>query len=328
MNRAIRSSLGALLLAAPCLAQTAPIAPFVGAYSDDFESQALQGGVVCIQERVLGARADLCCPFGSACWIASGSGSSAAIAPRSGAQLFHADVAVELVFDRPVQRFGAWFASDWVGAGAVSFLDAAGQTIGSATFQMDPCIAGCSWKWNGWTAGAGPPIWRLRFDTATATGGHFQLDDLQVDFACGFASTYCTSKVNSQGCTPAISWSGAASASAGSGFTLDASAVLNQKSGVLFYGTSGRAVLPFHSGFLCLAPPRRRTAVQDSGGSASGADCSGVYSLDFNAWIASGVDPALVAGAEVNAQYWSRDPGFPPPGAIGLTDAVEFRVCP
>jgi len=42
--------------------------------------------------------------------------------------------------------------------------------------------------------------------------------------------------------------------------------------------------------------------VLNSGGSTSGADCTGTYSFDFNAHIASAVDPSLVAGAEVFAQ--------------------------
>jgi hypothetical protein len=55
-------------------------------------------------------------------------------------------------------------------------------------------------------------------------------------------------------------------------------------------------------------------------------DCTGQFHFDFNAWIQSGIDPSLVAGQEVWAQYWYRDPGFAAPNNIGLTDAVEFTI--
>ncbi len=48
----------------------------------------------------------------------------------------------------------------------------------------------------------------------------------------------------------------------------------------------------------------------------------------YAAWIAAGSNPALVAGATVWAQYWSRDPGFPAPFNAGLTDAQTFVIWP
>jgi hypothetical protein len=77
---------------------------------------------------------------------------------------------------------------------------------------------------------------------------------------------------------------------------------------------------------LCVAAPTTRTAVQSSGGSTSGADCTGVFALDFNARIQSGVDPALSLGAEVYCQYWSRDPQSP--STTSLTNALRFLVQP
>ena len=109
---------------------------------------------------------------------------------------------------------------------------------------------------------------------------------------------------------------------------MTATNVLGQKTGMVIYGTSGRTAVPFGGGTLCVAAPLRRTPAQNSGGSASGADCTGQYAFDFNAWIAIGFDPALVPGAVVDAQYWSRDPGFAPPDNIGLTDALEFAIAP
>ena len=143
---------------------------------------------------------------------------------------------------------------------------------------------------------------------------------------CPEPSTYCTPKANSQGCVPGIHSAGRPSASAGIGFAISASNVLNNKPGLVFYGTSGPLAAPFQGGFLCVRPPNRRTAVQDSGGNPPPDDCSGSYAFDFNAWIATGQDPSLTAGSEVWAQYFSRDPQSP--SGTGLTDALTFRVCP
>ena len=65
--------------------------------------------------------------------------------------------------------------------------------------------------------------------------------------------------------------------------------------------------------------------LQNSGGTPP---CGGSFRNDFNAYVASGKDPALIAGQQVNGQYWSRDPGFPPPNNTGLTDAIEFTIEP
>jgi hypothetical protein len=147
---------------------------------------------------------------------------------------------------------------------------------------------------------------------------------------CGGATSprvYCAAKPNSLGCTPSIAFTGSPSASAGGGFQISAANVLSQKPGLLAYGLGGSWMLPFQGGWLCVKPPLQRTTVQLSGGSLP-SDCSGTYSFDFNAWIVSGADPALVAGQDVWSQYWSRDPGFSPPDSTGLTDALSFTIAP
>jgi hypothetical protein len=136
---------------------------------------------------------------------------------------------------------------------------------------------------------------------------------------------HCTAKTTSGGCVPAIDFSGVPSASAPNAFLITASQVESQKLGLFFYGTSGKQSVAFQGGTLCANLPLTRTALQHSGGSAS---CSGSYSMDFNAYVASGKDPALIAGSAVNGQYWFRDPGFAPPDNTGLTDAIEFILAP
>lgn len=138
-------------------------------------------------------------------------------------------------------------------------------------------------------------------------------------------STYCTSKANSLGCTPAIGSSGTPSASSGAPFTISVTNLINQKNGLLFYSGLPTSVL-FQGGFKCVANPAIRTPPFNSGGAASGASCTGAFSIDFNAWVASGFDPALSAGSEVFAQHWSRDPASP--SKTGLSNALRFVIHP
>jgi hypothetical protein len=150
---------------------------------------------------------------------------------------------------------------------------------------------------------------------------------------CGALATYCTAKVNSLGCLPAIAGTGTPSASAGSGFVVSASNVRNQKQGLIFYGISGPRAVPFQGGTHCVQLPTKRTIVVGSGGSPTGNDCSGVYSIDMNAFAAGalGGNPlgALsVAGTQVHCQCWGRDPGFAAPNNTTLSDALRYDICP
>jgi hypothetical protein len=144
----------------------------------------------------------------------------------------------------------------------------------------------------------------------------------------GSVSVYCTAKINSSGCSPQINFTGAPSASAGSGFHIKASNVLNNKTGLFFYSYNGRQAVAFQGGLLCVKLPTKRTPVQGSAGNPPPNDCSGSYDIDFNAFIAGGTDPLLVNGATLDGQYWARDPGFSPPNNTSLTEGIEFTICP
>ena len=110
----------------------------------------------------------------------------------------------------------------------------------------------------------------------------------------------------------------------------------NLKSGLLLYGLSGRAALPFSGGLLCLASPVRRTPAQVAGGNPAPAnDCSGTFAIDMNAFASGNWSPPgsphaalLVPGTQVNCQWWGRDQGFPPPNNTTLSDALEYFVGP
>lgn len=142
-------------------------------------------------------------------------------------------------------------------------------------------------------------------------------------------TTFCVSQPNSQGCLPAITFTGVPSATAGSGFELSATQVSNNTFGMLLYSKSGPALVPWQAGFLCLRSPLVRTPVQASHGNAPPAhDCSGVLRFDFNARIAAGHDPELLAGRQIWAQYVSRDASLPQSHTLSLSAAFTFVIGP
>ncbi len=138
--------------------------------------------------------------------------------------------------------------------------------------------------------------------------------------------TFCTAKTNSQGCVPSIDSTGSPSTSSGSAYTIRATSVLNQKFGLLVYGTNS-AFTPFQGGTLCVASPRR-IGSQNSGGTVGPPDCTGTFAFDFNAHVNSGLDPALTTGKTVSAQWYYRDVQDPTGFGSGLTDALRFTICP
>jgi Tol biopolymer transport system component len=142
---------------------------------------------------------------------------------------------------------------------------------------------------------------------------------------CPPITSYCIAKVNSQGCIPVIGASGLPSASGQSVLFITALEVLNNKSGLFFWGRTQTA-LPFLGGLLCTAPPITRTTGQSSGGNAGPLDCSGTYSFAFNSGYIGA--HGLSLGDTVYGQFWSRDQGFAAPNNAGLTDAICFTICP
>jgi hypothetical protein len=145
--------------------------------------------------------------------------------------------------------------------------------------------------------------------------------------------SYCSSKFNSLGCLPLISAVGLPSAANGSGFTVRAVDIMNNKSGILFYGISGRASTPFQGGTLCVATPIKRTPSVNSGGSPGGNDCTGVLAIDMNAFAVGSLGgtplPDLqIPGTVVQCQFWGRDPGFPAPNNTTLSNGLEYTLCP
>ena len=158
----------------------------------------------------------------------------------------------------------------------------------------------------------------------------FQLDGSETNVP----SIYCTAKTNSLGCVPEIAGQGFASATSGSGFVVSSLNQLNNKAGLLLYGTTGQASTPFLGGILCINAPLKRSIPLSSQGNAPPTlDCSGGYAIDMNAFASGSLGgnplPALsVAGTTVDCQYWGRDPGFVAPENVSLSDALEYQVGP
>lgn len=145
-------------------------------------------------------------------------------------------------------------------------------------------------------------------------------DVVVIRAACAAPTSCCTGKVNSNGCTPAIGWSGAPDVSGTTDFVITCSNVLELKPGLLLYGHAPAAT-PFQGGFMCIQQPVRRTSVQTSFGTGG---CNSAF--DFDAYIRSNTDPLLTSGAVVCAEWWMRDPRSP--STTGPSNAVTFRICP
>jgi hypothetical protein len=158
------------------------------------------------------------------------------------------------------------------------------------------------------------------------------LDDLELCLAT--AASYCTAKTNSLGCLPAIAWTGSPSATASSGFVVKSSPALNHKSGLLFYGVSGQAAIPFLGGTLCVKSPVKRTpGTVSTGNPPPAVDCSGTYSIDMNAFAQGALGgqplPALKSpGTVVDCEWYGRDPGFAAPNNVSLSNGLEYVIGP
>ena len=142
---------------------------------------------------------------------------------------------------------------------------------------------------------------------------------------------YCSVKTDSKGCMPRFFHAGAPSVSgalAGELYQVKGLDVRPKVPGMLFYSTSGAANTPFAGGTMCIQQPQHPTQMALTAINGLTPPCNGQFSFDFNAWIASGVDPNLSAGQTVWMQYWYRDPGGVPGANIGLTDGIFVSICP
>ena len=330
----MRSALALLALgatSASALAQVTPVAPFTGTLRESFEFLATTSSV-CLAPRLFEGEAELCAApsnmFTTAMWTyfshtTPNGTSECTVDPHNGQRQFGlSDSNFELVFDRPLQRFGGWFAHG-VGASAPAdtfeLLDEQGVVVSTqvVAFNFD-----CSWRWIGWDAGA-TPIKTLRLNPATlGQSPPILADDWQIDVA---PQSYCTAGTTSSGCTATLSATRAPDTSHSAPCSLSVVGVEGQRVGIVFYSLSSQAT-PWCAGgnsVLCVELPVQRTGVQNSGGT-SGA-CDGVFTLDWNAFQLaqpSALGNPWNAGDTAYVQAWFRDP--PSCRTTSLSDALAL----
>ncbi|MFT7669658.1 MAG: hypothetical protein ACI8X5_002363 [Planctomycetota bacterium] len=145
-------------------------------------------------------------------------------------------------------------------------------------------------------------------------------EDMTIECTLVNPTTYCTGKVNSQGCTPFLTPDAGIASLSGGPFNVTAHNLLNNKPGMLFYGYGDNNV-PLQGGTLCVQGPLTRTGVQMSGGSGSGTDCTGQMVLDLTSVVHPSTVPAMVY-----VQSWSRDPADP--FGSSFSNGAAVFVCP
>ncbi len=150
-------------------------------------------------------------------------------------------------------------------------------------------------------------------------------------FGLPTSTVYCTAKTNSQSCLPVIASVGLPSATAGAGFVVSTTSVINNKPGLYIYTSGGRAAVPLSGGLRCIGTPIKFGIPLNAGGNPPPNNCSGVYSMDFNRFALGGLGglPAAflsVPGTLVDCQAWGRDNGFPPPNNATLSGGLEWTI--
>jgi hypothetical protein len=174
----------------------------------------------------------------------------------------------------------------------------------------------CYW-FGGWPANPLGSFWMVM----TATG--------DCNGCSNRAQAYCTAGTSSAGCNALISGQGVSSASAPSGFYLQASGVEGGKTGLFYYGTAAKSpavTVGTSSSFQCVQPPVRRSALLTGGG--SGGVCDGSFETDLNARWSAKPNHNPGAGGTVYAQLWYRDPANTSNQTTARSDALSWTVCP
>jgi hypothetical protein len=164
--------------------------------------------------------------------------------------------------------------------------------------------------------------------SVTDLGGNTGLSST-LSFTIDATVNYCTAGFSAAGCQALLATTGNASATAPSGFNINASGVEGQKDGLYFFGDNGRQANSWgnSTSFQCVVPPVIRTNLLTGVGTVN--QCDGVFSLDMNAVWTNQPQKNPGAGAVVQAQLWYRDPfNTANNQATSLSDAIEFLVDP
>jgi len=141
---------------------------------------------------------------------------------------------------------------------------------------------------------------------------------------CAAPVSYCTGKLNSAGCTPAISSTGSTSLSGPGDLSIHCANVVENKSGFLFWGFQPLGA-PFAGGVRCVGIAIR-TAQQNSLGEPPPATCTGQYHFAFTHAYAAQF--ALAPGTTFYAQWFARDPANLDGTGVSLSNGLEATLCP
>lgn len=324
-------------------AQT-PTGPFIGTDSDGFETQTPFSLDPCIIERVFSNKADLCTPAGAGAHINTSLTFVCTVLPNSGSFLYGSERgASEIIFDTPVSRFGAYFASNSGQPDArAEFYDCVGSFIGTAPI-ISP--ASCTWTWNGWDAPLGLGFGRILIigNHAPSGGGFLQLDDMEADFVvtcaepgakqcfgdgvdntcpCGNDNNSSGPRGNEAGCANSFTLggcnlTGTGSNSIGAGdLTLCFDGAIPGQPGLFFCGTSRINPL-FGDGIRCCGGNVKRIQVIVPDATGSGCSTDDI-----------GLDSGVAPGDTSCCQYWYRDPNGPCGSGFNLSNAYKVVWVP
>jgi hypothetical protein len=140
---------------------------------------------------------------------------------------------------------------------------------------------------------------------------------------CSAPTTYCTAKLSTSGCLPAIGSSGQPALSNPAGFSITTTAMEVGQNSLSFFGLTGPASTPFQGGTLCVGGILNRLNVKNSGGAAA---CSGSITYTLAELLASPGGGGIGLGQQVNCQTWGRD--VPDPFGSSLSNGLQFVTCP
>jgi hypothetical protein len=179
-----------------------------------------------------------------------------------------------------------------------------------------------------------PPIfspWKLTIhDWAMGDSGSCTGWSVYAHYLPPEPRTYCTPSTTTNGCRPWITATATPSVSYANPCFVTVSNVEGQKTGLIFYGVSGRIEAPWAAGSTstsCVRAPKQRTQVQSSGGTAG--TCNGSLILDWNQYRSThpnALGQPVALGEQVWMQAWFRDP--PAPGTTNLSNALELVHVP
>jgi hypothetical protein len=142
------------------------------------------------------------------------------------------------------------------------------------------------------------------------------------------AVNYCTAGTSASGCQAVLSSTGTPSATAASGFVVQAGDVEGSKQALYYWGTNGRQANPWGNGtsWRCVEPPAFRSPPLVSSGAAG--TCDGTVAFDLTARWQEKPASNPGAGTLTQLQLWYRDPQSTSNQTTSLSDALEFTTCP